>query len=144
MNPDYKQWLTTVKQRIQSAQIKAALKVNTELISLYWVLGHEIDLKEREAQWGDKLIPQLSKDLLTDFPEMKGFSRSNLYYVRKWYLFYNGQPAIVQQLVGQLQNTESQPSEEIVQQPVAQTELVPQAVGQVPASFAAIPWGHHL
>ena len=82
MNPEYKQWLQQLKSRIRSAQIKAALKVNTELIELYWSLGKEIVQKEKEAQWGERLIPQLSKDLLSEFPEMKGFSRTNLYYVK--------------------------------------------------------------
>lgn len=71
---DYISWLTDLKGRIQNAQIKAALKVNTELLLLYWDLGREILEKEKTAEWGDKLIPQLSKDLLKAFPEMKGFS----------------------------------------------------------------------
>src|SRR5690349_12862183 len=107
MTFEYKQWLTSLKERIQSAQIKAALKVNAELIALYWELGNEIIQKEKGAQWGDKLIPQLSKDLLEAFPEMKGFSRSNLYYIKKWFLFYNSKSQLVQQLVGQMQSFDS-------------------------------------
>ena len=89
MNQDYKQWLTHLKSQIRSTQIKAAVKLNAELIGLYWQLGKEIVDKETKALWGDKLIPQLSKDLLAEFPEMKGFFRSNLYYIKKWYLFYS-------------------------------------------------------
>lgn len=107
MNLEYKQWLVNLKSRIQSSQIKAALKVNAELIMLYWELGQEIGRKELEVQWGEKLIPQLSKDLLEAFPDMKGFSRSNLYYIKKWRLFYENSP-IVQQLVGQLQLADRQ------------------------------------
>lgn len=73
MTAEYKQWLTSLKGRIQSAQIKAAFKVNAELIRIYWELGSEISRKEKEAPWGDKLIPQFSKDLLKAFTEMKGF-----------------------------------------------------------------------
>ena len=127
MNQDYKQWLTHLKSQIRSTQIKAAVKVNVELIGLYWQLGKEIVDKETKVLWGDKLIPQLSKDLLAVFPEMKGFSRSNLYYVKKWYLFYTQGITIVQQLVGQLQNVD-------VQQPVV----------QIPGFLISIPWGHHL
>src|SRR5688572_14359386 len=153
MNKEYKNWLQELKQRIRSSQIKAAVKVNTELIELYWSLGHEINEKEKEAQWGDKLIPQLAKDLLEEFPDMKGFSRSNLYYIKKWFLFYNSNSAIVQQLVGQLPQAGKEGRNEIVQQPVASnTKTVQQAVGQIgqqavdrlPALFATIPWGHHL
>ncbi|RYE54811.1 MAG: DUF1016 family protein [Sphingobacteriales bacterium] len=143
MTPAYIQWLSGLKNRIQSAQIKAALKVNAELIALYWELGSEISQKEKEAQWGDKLIPQLSKDLLGAFPEMKGFSRSNLYYIKKWFLFYSSKSPFVQQLVGQMQQFDSQ-VHEISQQPVAQKQIVQQVVGQIPTLFTAVPWGHHL
>lgn len=118
MNPEYKQWLTALKQQIRSAQIKAAVRVNTELITLYWNLGHEISKKEKEAQWGDKLIPQLSKDLLVEFPDMKGFSKRNLFYIRQWVLFYS-QPSIVQQVAAQLQRPGNQATEPISQQPMA-------------------------
>ena len=91
MNKEYKNWLQELKQRIRSSQIKAAVKVNTELIELYWSLGHEIVEKEKEAQWGDKLISQLSKDLLQEFPDMKGFSQTNLKYIRRWFQFYKDQ-----------------------------------------------------
>jgi predicted nuclease of restriction endonuclease-like (RecB) superfamily len=122
MNPEYKQWLASLKLQIRSAQIKAAVRVNVELITLYWSLGHEISKKEKEAQWGDKLIPQLSKDLLLEFPDMKGFSKRNLFYIRQWVLFYN--------------------QSSIVQQPVAQ--IGQQAVDRLPGLFTTIPWGHHL
>ncbi len=74
MNPEYKQWLAHLKAQIRLAQIKAALKVNAELIALYWQLGAEIIQKESFSQWGEGLIPRLSKDLLEEFPDMKGFS----------------------------------------------------------------------
>jgi predicted nuclease of restriction endonuclease-like (RecB) superfamily len=152
MNKEYKNWLQELKQRIRSSQIKAAVKVNTELIELYWSLGHEIVEKEKEAQWGDKLIPQLAKDLLEEFPDMKGFSKRNLFYIWQWVVFY-GQSSIVQQVVAQLPQTGKEENIEIVQQPVASnTETIQQAVGQIgqqavdqmPALFATIPWGHHL
>ncbi|MGZ3861203.1 MAG: DUF1016 N-terminal domain-containing protein [Flavisolibacter sp.] len=78
METTYKQWLIEIKKRIQEAQLKAVVKVNEELLALYWLLGAEIIEKEKQAEWGDKLIAQLSKDLLREFPVMKGFSRSNL------------------------------------------------------------------
>lgn len=154
MNADYKQWLTQLKAQIRSAQVKAALKVNAELIELYWQLGLEILQKETSAVWGDGLIPQLSKDLLIEFPELKGFSRSNLYYIRKWVLFYNGS-VIVQQVVGQLPKKEisgKKGGKSIVQQPAQLDRIIQQVVGQtgqpsveqMPKVLATIPWGHHL
>ena len=114
MNKEYKNWLQELKQRIRSSQIKAAVKVNTELIELYWSLGHEIVEKEKEAQWGDKLIPQLAKDLLEEFPDMKGFSKRNLFYIWQWVVFY-GQSSIVQQVVAQLPQTGKEEHNEVVQ-----------------------------
>ncbi len=144
----YKQWLLQLKERVRSAQIKASLKVNAELLNLYWDLGREIQEKEKQIKWGNKLIEQLSKDLLTEFPDMKGFSVTNLYYIKRWFLFYNhpeitGQQAVAQilpQLVAELPATKKLPQpvaksgKKTVQQPVA--PIVPQLVGQ-------IPWGHH-
>ncbi len=71
------------------------------MINLYWKLGKEIAEKEKVAQWGDKWLHQLSKDLSTEFPEIKGFSHTNLKYIRRWYVFYNKFP-IGQQTVAQL------------------------------------------
>ena len=143
----YRAWLLQLKEQIRSSQIKTALKVNAELLSLYWHLGTEMLDKEKNTEWGDKLIPQLSKDLLNEFPEIKGFSRSNLYYMRQWVLFYQQKPQIVQQVVGQL------PSSHFIQQPVGQShKIIPQAaeqfsqqaVDQILAFLTSIPWGHHL
>jgi hypothetical protein len=75
---EYKLWLADVKARVRNAQIKAALRVNQELLMLYWGLGADIVKKQSRSQWGDGLIDRLSKDLSAEFPDMKGFSRSNL------------------------------------------------------------------
>lgn len=78
-----------------------ASKENRELVLLYWQIGR--DILERQAQqgWGAKVIERLAHDLRTSFPEMKGFSRANLMYMRA---FAEAWPdaAIVQQAVGQL------------------------------------------
>ncbi|MBV7338014.1 hypothetical protein KFU94_59265 [Chloroflexi bacterium TSY] len=86
---EYKHWLTTVKATIQQSQIKAVIQVNVELLKLYWQLGAMIAEKQTTAAWGDKLIEQLSRDLRREFPDLKDFSRTNLLYIRKWYLFYS-------------------------------------------------------
>ncbi|KAA5539045.1 PDDEXK nuclease domain-containing protein [Adhaeribacter rhizoryzae] len=123
----YRTWLAELKNRIQVSQLKAAVKVNTDLILLYWQLGKEIVEKQQAANWGEALIEQLSKDLSSSFPEMKGFSRTNLFYVRKWYLFYSQEQELVPQLVGQLSE---------ITQLNREQELIPQLVG-------LIPWGHN-
>ncbi len=101
MPPDYADWLVELKTRIHTAQQRAALAVNRELVLLYWQIGHDILQQQAEQGWGAKVIDRLSHDLRTAFPEMKGFSRSNLMYMRA---FAEAWPddAIVQQAVGQL------------------------------------------
>lgn len=74
--------LDGLKQRIRTAQVKAALAVNQELIALYWHIGREILVRQQQAGWGGKVIDRLSVDLRREFPEMKGFSPRNLQYMR--------------------------------------------------------------
>src|SRR5258708_34802857 len=97
----YKKWVIELKGRIQTAQIKAALTVNRQLLELCWELGKEIFEKQRAANWGEGLIEQLSKDLTNAFPGRNGFSRTNLFCIQKWFQFYRGQE-IVPQVVGLL------------------------------------------
>jgi len=101
MTPEYAVWLTDLKTRIQSAQQRAALAVNRELVLLYWQIGRDILERQGREGWGAKVIDRLSRDLRGAFPEMKGFSRANLMYMRA---FAEAWPdnEIVQQAVGQL------------------------------------------
>lgn len=98
----YREFLTDLKGRIRSAQIKAALSVNSEMIALYWEIGKGIIERQEGSGWGDAMIKRLSQDLRRDFPAMKGFSRTNLYRMRAFYLAYQEQPEFVPQLVGQI------------------------------------------
>jgi predicted nuclease of restriction endonuclease-like (RecB) superfamily len=99
--PGYAQWLAELKNRIHTAQQRAALAVNRELVLLYWQIGR--DILERQAQqgWGAKVIERLAHDLRTAFPEMKGFSRANLMYMRALAAAWPD-AEIVQQTVGRL------------------------------------------
>ena len=101
LTKEYGDFLQSLKSRIQQAQIRAALAVNRELVLLYWHIGREI-LQRQEAQgWGAKVIEQLSKDLRAEFPQMKGFSRTNLLYMRSFAESYPDEQ-IVQQAAGQI------------------------------------------
>jgi len=97
----YSDWLADLKNRIHSAQQRASLAVNRELVTLYWQIGHEILERQARQGWGAKVIDHLSHDLRKAFPDMKGFSRANLMYMRA---FADAWPdeQIVQQAVGQL------------------------------------------
>jgi predicted nuclease of restriction endonuclease-like (RecB) superfamily len=97
----YTEWLTDLKTRIHAAQQRAALAVNRELLQLYWQVGRDILDRQALEGWGAGIVDQVSADLQAAFPEMKGFSRSNLKYMRA---FAEAWPdfAIGQQVVGQL------------------------------------------
>ena len=75
---EYRQWLKTVKSKIRSTQVKAAVAVNRELIQFYWELGKMIVEEQERSNWGNKIIELLSVDLKKEMPGVAGFSRSNL------------------------------------------------------------------
>ena len=79
---EYKQWLSDLKKRIRQSQLKVAIKVNSESISLYWSMGKDIIEKQEKAKWGDKFLTQLSRDLKEEFSDMQGFSKRNLELIR--------------------------------------------------------------
>lgn len=117
LDADYIIWINELKLKIRSTQIKAAIAVNTTLIEFYWELGKMI--VEKQTKWGSKFLDNLSKDLQKEFPEMKGFSVTNLKYCK---LFYNYNP-ICPQLGDELEKKSPQAGDNF--------ELIKQ-----------IPWGH--
>jgi len=78
----YADWLAELKSRIHTAQQRAALAVNRELVLLYWQLGRAILQRQDREGWGAKVIDRLAHDLRAAFPDMRGFSRRNLRYLR--------------------------------------------------------------
>ena len=127
-NSEFISWVSQLKKDIRSAQVKAAIKVNTELLRLYWRMGADICEKQKSATWGDGWLKELSRELMAEFPDMKGFSYRNLRYIRQWYEFYNQRFTIWQQPVAKLDDDNAQ-------HPAAQiSEDV----------FFSVPWGHHL
>jgi predicted nuclease of restriction endonuclease-like (RecB) superfamily len=95
----YLPFLEEVKTRIQQSQIKAAISVNQELIKLHWWLGKEIVSRQEKEKWGTQVIERFCKDIQSGFPGLKGFSRSNVFYMRTFYMTYE----IVQRPIGQLE-----------------------------------------
>ena len=139
---EYIKWLGDIKSRIHSAQQRAILKVNQELLGLYWAIGEALATKKTD--WGDKFIDNLSRDLKVEFPTEKGFSKTNLKYMRRWYIQYSSNIEIGQQLVDQLEKN-------------AKTQFQQQVLAQLPINFSqqavdqmvigilfSIPWGHHI
>jgi predicted nuclease of restriction endonuclease-like (RecB) superfamily len=101
LSTEYQELLISLKQRIRTSQIRAALAVNRELILLYWQIGREILTRQSQQGWGAKVIDRLSQDLRQEFPELKGLSRTNLLYMRAFAEAY-AEEQIVQQVVGQI------------------------------------------
>lgn len=97
----YDNFLADLKNRIRHAQLRAALSVNRELVTLYWSIGRDILVRQNEQGWGAKVIDHLAADLRKAFPEMTGFSPRNLKYMRAFAEAWPDE-AIVQQLVAQL------------------------------------------
>lgn len=97
---EYKEFLTNIKSKIKTAQLKAHIKVNEEMLRLYWDIGFIIVEKQKVSMWGDKILENISSDLKLEFPELQGFSRTNIIYMKKLYQFYS----LGQQAVDQLQN----------------------------------------
>ena len=88
---DYKTWLVSIKNQIKSAQIKASIAVNEEMLNLYWNIGKDISEKHLDSQYGSGFFNNLSKDLKNDFPNSQGFSSRNLRYMKKFYDFYKNE-----------------------------------------------------
>ena len=110
IDSDYAQWLNEITSLYRSAQIKAAVKVNAEQLLFNWQLGRDLVTRKAEEQWGAGVVEQLSMDLQAAFPESKGFSTSNLWYMKQWYEFYSSESAQqkLQQLVGEIQTADNQ------------------------------------
>ena len=131
---DYKQWLIDLKARIRQSQIKAAVKINTELLCLYWDLGQDIVVRQMETAWGSKFFEQLSKDLRKEFPNMQGFSSTNLKYCKRFYQFYSQDNSIRHQLVDEVQTIDNKGN------------IIRHQVGNEFERFPVfqIPWRHHV
>ena len=161
LDKDYVKWISNVKKRFRSAQIKTAIKVNSEQLLFNWQLGRDLVLRRVEEKWGKGIVEQVSLDLQNEFPNVKGFSTRNLWNMKKWYLFYSKNKEKVQQLVGEFKNSHSINQTKLhqlgaefdearfLQQLVAEIEEVSkvhQIGGELPFPplFAYVPWGHHV
>jgi predicted nuclease of restriction endonuclease-like (RecB) superfamily len=88
---EYQEILKDLKSKFKTAQIKASIKVNSELLQFYWYLGNRIIDVQKNYKWGSKFLEKLSDDLSKAFPDVKGFSKRNLEIIRKWVRFWDNQ-----------------------------------------------------
>ena len=146
IDAEYAEWIAEVKHRYRSAQVKAAVKVNAEKLLFNWQLGRDLVQKKAEERWGAGVVEQVSLDLKREFPKEKGFSTSNLWFMKRWYLFYTqGDSQLLQQAVAELQIIENQFKPKLYQ---VGKELSKEKLYQVgkefPLPFALVPWRHHI
>jgi len=123
VNKEYINWIQSLEDRIRSAQLKASIAVNEQMILLYWDIGKDLYEKQQSQEWGSKVVENLAKDLKRELPDTNGFSRTNLFAMRKFYSFYKDSALtnpFVHQLGEPMQND---------------SLIVPQAVGQLKADF---------
>jgi predicted nuclease of restriction endonuclease-like (RecB) superfamily len=97
----YQDLLARLKNQIRTAQVRAAVAVNQELVLLYWGIGREILERQASEGWGSKVVDRLAHDLRAEFSDMKGLSRTNLLYMRSFAETWPDE-SIVQQVVGRI------------------------------------------
>jgi predicted nuclease of restriction endonuclease-like (RecB) superfamily/fido (protein-threonine AMPylation protein) len=120
----------------------------SEELAFYWELGADIVERQKTARWGSGFLKQLSTDLMTEFPDMKGFSHNNLQYIKRWYLFYTkgivkcgtGCSIFVQQPAAQMPQSVSTQKVPQTMAPMDETQKVQRIVAQL----VQIPWSHNL
>ena len=87
---EYIAWLQEIKRRYQHIRSRIALQANYGMLEFNWCLGRDLVEKKAEQRWGAGVVEQLSLDMRTAYPDIKGFSLRNLWYMKQWYLFYRG------------------------------------------------------
>ncbi len=99
---EFKSWVKGISQKYKRSQIKAAIKVNDEMLAFYYDLGKEISLNSFKASYGSRFYEVLSKELISDLPDVGGLSPINLRYMERFYRLYEDSVQKVPQLVEQL------------------------------------------
>ena len=122
LDPNYKDWVKELSLRYRKSQIKAAVKVNREMLSFYWSVGKDITEKEYDNKYGSAFYKNLSADLIAELPNVEGLSERNLRYMKSFYTLYSSCMKILPQPVAKSEN-----------------EILPQLV----AELSSVPWGHH-
>lgn len=148
---EYIEWLREIKSRYQAVRSRVALQANYGALEFNWLLGRDIVQKKAETRWGTGVVNQPSLDLREAYPDVKGFSVRNLFYMKAWYEFYMANDTnkeILRQIGAELQEAENQ-------NPIKLHQLGAEIVspnriatiidngGMLPI-FGIVPWKHHL
>ena len=126
LDKDYVSWVKELVKRYRGSQIKAAIKVNNELLRYYWELGKDIEEKQADNKYGSKFYATLSRDLRHEMPDVEGLSETSIRYAKRFYTLYSQQITILPQVVEE-----------------SERENLPQLVEILYSDLFSIPWGHH-
>lgn len=130
IDKEYTEWINKLSLRFKKSQIKAAVKVNSEMLNFYWSVGEDILIQKAESKWGEGFYKGLSQDLQDIFPDVKGFSVRNLQYMKQMYEVFSKETIFTPQVVAQITDT-------------SKDEITPQVVAQfIKDNVCRIPWGH--
>ena len=99
---EFYSWLNELKDKIHLARRKITYSINSQLLELYWEIGKEVSEKQANSTWGNNFIEKIATELKHEFPDIKGFSRRNIYAINQWYKFYSQKYQFVPQVVAQL------------------------------------------
>ena len=143
---EYLEWIKDLGTRFRRSQIKAAVKVNEEMLRFYWELGHDIVERDAENHYGSRFFSILSHDLKEATSTTSGLSERNIRYAKDFYLLYNQEVGILQQPAAKSDLEDVTKDEEKLQQPAAKSNdtILPQLVEQIKSEIFSVPWGHHM
>lgn len=136
---EYTEWISDVSKRFRQCQVKAAMKVNDEMLRFFWSLGRDMEKKKSDYAWGSRFYSRVSRDLVAALPEVKSFSQRNLQYMNQFYRMF---PDAVntKQAVSQL---EAEAIAHQVDAQLAKTEITHRIDAQMGDEIVfCIPWGH--
>lgn len=122
----YRKWIEDVSRRFRSSQIKAAVKVNKEMLQFYFSLGRDISSMLQNAKYGSEFYKNISNDLRDVFPDVHSFSVTNLKYMKYFYELYS--------------EFENRPQ---LEDDLKKNEMYPQLEDSFGNNFFCIPWGHN-
>lgn len=148
---EYVVWLQEIKRRYQRIRSRIALQANYGTLEFNWLLGRDLVEKKAEQRWGAGVVEQLSLDMRAEYPDIKGFSSRNLWYMKQWYLFYCGnalRQEKLHQLGAELQSVENRNPIKLHQlgAEIASPNRVTTILdnGDMLPLFGIVPWKHHV
>lgn len=154
LDKEYREWIMELSTRYRRSQIKAAVKVNEEMLRFYWELGRDIVEMKAESRWGSGFMKNLSQDLKAANPTATCFSQTNLLYMKNFYRLYSqyivfcpppegeSTAGITQQVVDQKADCPNTP--QVGGQKGIDNKITQQVVEQIRNDIFSIPWGHHI